>query len=424
MEVYANAVRDLEGTSIAKQAVIAMAHHLDEMEAANRRAMIQQVGATHPGIIGGPMISENDQRLSIFTGDILLQQTGSELMLSGTESGPFVDSRGTVTASLAGIVVPDSIKTESQWRRMWRHAGIAAFDVLEGKARSHYGVTAWRAGATGGIPYRKDGGVGPGDYMARELPPLNKDARDQWEASLFHDASHMPGAYKPVLAKWSPYGALDDLSDGLQGAIEAVVDRGVALDALDSDGIADERDEVALRLSRFVLNAVYLGVLALEDAGALTLTSAADMQARAMPVAQADITTLSRKVFVGNALTDLAAPALAARILDRNTLAVTLGLKGERLGAAKTKGPVAGRILGVAFQPLLSSTELANAFSAGHFLPGQKDDGAALARLQDQAGLDVFKATQDLFFDHASSVVARATRNAQKGQNVDLIIMS
>lgn len=452
---FEGTIEDLEGQELPIQAVVSVKCAVNLQDGINRRAAISRQGADKARVIGDVQIQDHDPRLDIFKGDLLVQVVSQDEF--APDVGPFFDSRGTVFSSFAGYLVPDHVRTESQWCDHTRFVGVAAFDVLYSMPddQIQYGITAWGSGSIGGPKHRAPEPFFTGDLLQMQLPPLDSAKRDQWAKALFYDTEHArPGTMKPVLRRWNAFDALDGMRAAitefysgtsgtagfLQLRFEHLEPEFGSNNALGTPVFVNDEQEFALQQSRATVAAAFFGAMVLEEFGLVKFnTDLGDgvrdrwREAIAELLKRRTATTTAHLLEEHRINVDAAAAATVttaslsnaekdARKRARLFVARELGLL-KRDNREQPFSALTARLVSTVNHALFNDTNVRVHSDAATFFPTRDQDAVhALRRVQESSTMGIIRAIVDRYHRHGSSIVAKSIRNSRQGGPMDIQI--
>ncbi len=425
------------GKNIAAQAGINIAVAVDPEMGRARIEKLQTLKNVDPDrVIGSRILGEYDPLLNIYQGEPLVRFIDDNAVYA-SDVGPVFDSRVSVTSSLNGIIIPDSVTNEFDWRKRLPDAGIAMFDYLISAPSDQiqYGVTAVVGGAVGGPLHRDTQNFLIGDYLYSDKPPLEKAARDAWIAQFYTDNdTARPGVVRAVYRKWDPYGAKDLITEAMNGFWINGPFKTYNFGWLESSGHILTREQyIALLKGRQLLWNALAGAMVLEEFGLCALrrptegpdTTSWEKLIRDTPTAQ----NLHKTAFNVDytVATNISDAVGSERDKTRKFIAQRLGLYSE-VGAPVFEPNLAFRLIGVMTHPLIKYEALSDFFSAKNFFLkelGEERQGVVhqLKRVQRDACLGEMDGMLDVFYQHSSEVVARVTKNSMPGEPADYILM-
>lgn len=448
---FAGEIDELQGQRLALQAVISIKGSVYMNEGDLRRKKIDDIGVASDRIIGDPKLEKADRRLDIFEGDPLMQVVDENEFTA--DQGHLFDSRGTFFSSFAGYTIPPHIKSESQWQDHTRFVGNAAFDVLlsQPSGQIQYGITAWGSGSIGGALHRAPEAFFTGDYLWLQKPPFNAAEREKWAKSLFYDTEHcLVGAYKPVLRKWNPFGAIDYLRDALSqhfSSADMLQYRFEQLDptfnntAFGEPTILSDETVTALNLARSDVVRAFFGAMVLEEFGLVKFVAVnpasrdAWRQRNDEVMQRGGVRALEQRVVEPTAggaafqARDLNAAEKAARKNARLFVATELGLLKREM-REQPYHKLQARVVGVCSHSLFNDDRIRDLNDASTFFPdeplisAQDTDLSVLRRAQTDATNGAIAAIVDRYHRHAANIAAKSIRNSKPGVPTDISIMN
>lgn len=348
----------------------------------------------HARVIGGTSLQNYDSRLDQHKGNVLMVNALDPTGENTSGIGAY-DGRPTVYASLAGMVVPDSVNNEWEWRMMNRPIGFAFYDHLISNAASgqapHYGTAVITGGSLGSVPHVVPEDIGAGQLLVADIGPLDPDARAKWQANFkFNKTNHIEGSEKPVLRPYSPYGGIEFLGTAFEEFYALVNEGGSAWQEAYSPGRFGQNFTApaavaAAGMARPLMTAVWMGVALLAEAGYITIAPPGNPS--------------SGNLFGFTSLDKSKAAVLATRLgLD--------GSNGMDLNLVKS-------IVGAFYQPLSDHTELAEMLSVEKALV----NSALATQLQNEGAMALITTISDVNYMNTATIVAKAAHNSKQNNN-------
>lgn len=353
-------------------------------------------------VIGGANVAlqNYDPRTNMYKADIALVYKGDTDDMNFDYMGH--DGRPTVFSSLAGFVVPESVQTDTDFRRMFRPIGIILLDSLIENAQTgqapHYGNTIVTGGSMGGSLHVVPEKITAGDWLWADIGPLNNDARQEWKKEFrFNQSTMRDTSEKAVLRPWNPYGGFVTLSDALADSIIA----GLSGNPLDMHlnpskyGVDPAKLNPSLAtgsaLKQGILGAIWMGVAILEENGYLKIFDDA-AKITEQPSTKFDKTASNGRTF----------------------LAQRLGLIGK---GGDEDQYISNFIAGASWQPFVEDAVFADAVDISKALPTSDAH-----KIQNESMLRVATAITDAYYENASLIVAKSTKNSKQGGKIDYVV--
>jgi len=353
-------------------------------------------------VIGGASVGlQNfDARTNLYKTDIALVYLGDTDDRNFDYMGQ--DGRPTVFSSLAGMVVPQGVQSDTEFRRMLRPIGFTLLDSLVENARTgqapHYGNTIVTGGSMGGNLHVVPEKIGAGEWLWVDVGPRTNEARQEWKKNFRFNRTTMTAASeKPVLRPFNPYGGYESLSDGFSNAIIAgLTGQNKAMylnpskNGVDSAAL-DSSIATGVAMKEGILGAVWMGVVLLQRHGYLTLN---------------------------------ATPAVLTNDYDKTKFNLgSMNLRqelAERLGLvtdAKEDPILSNLIAGACWQPFADDDQFADAVDIKDALASN-----VAYRIQNESTVRLVAAVTDAFYENVSRIVAKSTKNSKQGGHLEYTV--
>jgi len=336
-------------------------------------------------------LQDYDAKLNILECQLLLMNTMDDLPSGDDADGIAFEARASVFSSMAGIVVPAGVETNSDFRRMFRFGGFAPYDTLiqnVGNGTVPYGTAGFIAGSVSGTYHQVPEPIGVGQFLWCDVGPRSNADRAHWSKDFYYNQTDLlQGAEHAVLRPWDPYGASDFLCDGVRHflvSLNPLADYGTYINPASREvnsSLVHPAAAVGNALASGLMTAVLYGVAVLEKAGYVTINAAPPPRAAAAPV-----------------------PAYSAAL---PVLAERLGLLNNASGR---DSQVVTQIFGMFYQQFIDDEAAADSFSASSLLNSQQ----ASFKLQQEGAFHLVQAVVDTYYEHAAYICAKSSGNSQQ----------